>query len=368
MASDHIDDDVHMHTTLVPFHREHASCSCVPQRLAGIVSPEEVQEMALWFDCFQRPPVLPWWTSLVLVVVFVVCLSTAAALLKSWYPLPLVLLAAALAVTGLAVLVDNSLDYRHAKKNCRRVLDELEGLNRDWRVRRSFQLVLTSVEQRGRFAIELGARHRAHPLDELILRKGVTRDIRFSPAYSLAVEELCGAEYAATQFAIDVESLNSVPAVRWATAAFALNIAAPFLVVSLYYLPVWLFSSLGLLDFSAAVSLPAILTVFACMLVSIPLVSHFRRRATAVFLRQLSYAVNQLQMRRGSGAGAWRWEFREPEDMDRRTERPDACHRRTARILDCLDLCFHVGPDYSVHIVSAQRAARDHTAELEALP
>ncbi len=54
-------------------------------------------------------------------------------------------------------------------------------------------------EGRFTFAIELGPRHR-EPLTKAELVTSDTWDGRFSTSYSLAVEELCGAEYGERQY------------------------------------------------------------------------------------------------------------------------------------------------------------------------
>jgi hypothetical protein len=91
-----------------------------------------------------------------------------------------------------------------------------------------------------------------------------------------------------------------------------------------------------------------------------PLVAFFRRRESRRFFRGMSAAVDQLQLCRGSASGDWRWRFVSFETMgDGNTF--------TKRVLRVFDLFYHVGPLFSVRIVSGERALRDQNTEMETL-
>jgi hypothetical protein len=200
------------------------------------------------------------------------------------------------------------------------------------------------------FAVELGARHR-EPLGHVFLLSGVTEDVRFSTDYSLAVEELCGAQHAERQFAIDVESLNRVAGPRWGTLGLVLNFVAPVFISGLYF---------GLVFFvaGAAVSVPAVLAILLCSFASLPIGSFFRRRETRRFLLDMAGAVDELQTLRGSDA--WHWLFWAPSVL---FDRSGLNARRRFRKLEWLiyvsDLLFHTGPRYSVSIVAGVREASE---------
>jgi hypothetical protein len=358
--------------TLIPFHPGRVACKCLASpldpRLVNVLDEGDVQEMAQWYE---HVPARRWWSFLSLwaLPLFVVP-CVAMPLLQDRYPFVWVLWPALIAVIAVTSLIDGIVRVWHTKKHTPEVLAQLEHLNVDWRARRGCQLLLVSVEGGFRFAVELGARHRDVPLEETALRSGF--GAHFSTGYSLVVEELCGADYAARQFASDVELLNSVRAPRFAGLLLFVNGLAPLLVVAFYFA-----FTLGLLGLafpsaaSVAMSPVAIVAMVTCALASMPLMSYFRRRQSTAFVREMSAAMSHLQQCRGSVSGDWRWLFADPQQMFERTQgltqTARGVFRMMERLFGILDLCLHLGPRFTVLIVSAHRAARDQNTELETL-
>jgi hypothetical protein len=191
------------------------------------------------------------------------------------------------------------------------------------------------------------------------LLRSVAGNARYATEYSLAVEELCGPEYAERQFASDVEMLNRVPGPRLASIGLVLNMAAPLTVVALYFALLLLLESVAPAAAKTFVSAPVIVALFVCAMGTLPLGSLFRRRESNRFLREMAAAVEQLQ-----SAGDWRWLFVNPDTVFERDRVANGQGPSTRLVFD---LILHTGPLFSVRIVSAQRATRDGSTEVDTL-
>jgi hypothetical protein len=353
---------------LVPIQLGTVRCKCyepeLDARLVDLLSREDLRMMHRFHD--EHVPQLPWWGSVTLwyfglcVVGLVVLLVVLPQKLMVW-PAPLLMGA----LQGVPLLIDGAVNEWHTQKKAPAVIALLQELSREWRTRRGFQLLYCRLKSGTAFAVELGPRLR-EPMDEVSLLGSVAKNARYATEYSLAVEELCGAEYAERQFARDVDQLNQVPGPRLASLGLVLNMAAPLTVITLYFAFLLLLESVAPVAAKTAVSAPVIVALFVCSLGTLPLGSLFRRRESNRFVRDMATAVEQLQ-----SAGDWRWLFVGPDtifEQDVLLNGWSASSVRSAkRMLFVLDLLLHTGPHYSVRIVSAQRARRDGITEIDTL-
>jgi hypothetical protein len=348
-------------------------CACLQPTLspalACVLTEMDLQEMKAFHQ--QHVPKRPWWS---LLSIWAAMLCVIAMVLWAVFPNAMVVAIAYGVVMALflaALVADTAIGAYRGRRHRPAVLAQLHQLNSDWRVRRGFQLLLRGFGDGMHFMIELGRRHR-EPLKQVDLVPGIVRKTRFSSEYSLAIEELCGADYAARQFPIDVEQLNNVPGPSFFALGLILNLFAPFVVPGLYFGLVGVLSAKAPTSavFDAMLSLPAILVMVACSIASIPLVSIVRRRESERFMRNMALAVEQLQQCRICAVGEWRWRFVGPDNM---YDRPGMSEhaKRAARMVRgftrAIDAIMHKGPSYLVQIVSGRQFPHEGKTEMDTL-
>jgi hypothetical protein len=352
-----------------------ASCACFQPRLAPalsrVLTETDLQEMRSFHQ--EHVPKRPWWSFLslwsaalcVIVPVVLRAVFPNVLVVAIAYGVVMVLLIA-------AVISDTAISAYRARCHRPAVLAQLQHLNSDWRVRRGFQLLLRGSGDGMQFMVELGRGYR-EPLEQVDLVPGFGKETRFSSEYSLAVEELCGADYAAKHFSIDVQQLNNVPGPRLFALGVVLNLLAPFVVLGLYFGVVGVLSAKApnSAAFDAMLSFPAILAAVACSIASIPLVSVVRRLESNRFLREMALAVEQLQQCRGGCAsGEWRWRFVGPENMFERpgmSERAKSAARMMRGFTRVSDAFMHKRPSYTVQIVSGKQCPHEGKTEMDTL-
>ena len=347
---------------LVPIHLYRSSCSlrdtAQDPRLAAVLTDGDLRDMEHFAGTFL--PKAPWWSVLSLWVILLVPVPIVLPpLLQSTYPY----LWAAWPVYALVLCVCFAADLFIFAARARRYVPaaraQLEHLNVDWRARRGFQLVLR--EPMG-LVLELGRQHR-EPLTEHVLDFGADG---FSGRFSLAVEELCGSEYAERQYLADVERLNRVPRPRWQGPGLLLTGIAPILLLAVYFGIALAISALAPAASDVVFGLPLTLTAVSLALASAPVLSFFRRRQTRQYMEELRAVVEELQMFRGREAGEWRWQLRDFSqllaDSLREQKASEGLVRAYVGTLSAIDKAFHLGLVIQLKIVAGDTASRDDEA------